>query len=445
MPPLKIAIIGAGPTGTLLARLLHLSSLPISITVFEAESSPNYRSQGGTLDLHTSTGLAALKEAKLFDEFLKYARYDGHHVQFTDRRLKSYLTIVGAGKPREDGVKRGKLEDQRPEIDRGDLRRLLVESLPPGMVRWGYKVVEVRKGDKMGREVVFAGEGQRPEGGFGLVVGADGAWSRTRAAVSGQKPGFSGVGMWELSVPDAEKRASELKEAVKGGSIFAHAEGRRISVQQMGDGSLSVGVMEAQEDEDWAAREKCGYDAGDLEVVKGKLLEGEGAPFGSDWHPLLREAVQKAEGRCIPRSLWELPVGWRWEHCEGVTLIGDAAHVMTPFAGEGVNVGMEDAMRLARGAVKALEGGEGGITETLDAAVREYEEEMFSRSERVARLSYDLGRLYMFEPNTPESIIARTTALHVKFGQPRLIQPLADAVVHGLFLFKRITGGTVTV
>ncbi|KAK0613625.1 hypothetical protein B0T14DRAFT_437435 [Immersiella caudata] len=453
--PLKIAIIGAGPTGTLLARLLHLSSpplpTPLSITIYEAEPSPNYRSQGDTLDLHTSTGLAALKEANLFQEFLAHARYDGHHIQFTDRMLKSYLTVVGAAKPREeeegDGGtrrKRSKMEDQRPEIDRGDLRRLLVESLPEGMIRWGHKVVEVRRG-ALEMEVVFSGEGQMPERGFSLVVGADGTWSRTRAAVSEQRPGFSGVGMWELSVPDAEVRAKELKEAVQGGSIFAHAERRRISVQQMGDGSLSVGVMEAQEEEDWAAKEKCGYDVGDLEVVKGKLLEGEGAPFGGDWHPLLREAVEKAEGRCIPRSLWELPVGWRWEHREGVTLIGDAAHVMTPFAGEGVNVGMEDAMRLARGVVRALKGGGGGVAEPLDAAVRAYEEEMWPRSEKVARLSHDLGKLYMFEPNTPESIIARTTALHLKFDQPRMAHPLVDGMVHGLFLFKRMTGGAVVV
>ncbi|KAK0639436.1 tetracycline resistance protein from transposon, partial [Cercophora newfieldiana] len=419
----KIAIIGAGPVGCTLARLLHLASLPV--TVFEAEASPNYRSQGGTLDLHTSTGLAALKAAELFKTFLSHARYDGHHIQFTDRRLKSYLTLVGPAVPKE-GAPRSKLEEQRPEIDRSDLRRLLAESLPEGVIRWGWKVESVtpsEDGDPLETK------------GFALVVGADGAFSRTRTAVSGEKPVFSRVGLWELSVPDAERTAPEVKAAVKGGSIFAHAKGRRISVQQMGDGSLSVGVVQAQEDEDWARREKCGYDAGDLEAVKDRLLEGEGALFGEDWHPLVREALRKCEGRCIPRSLWQMPVGFRWEHCEGITLVGDAAHVMTPFAGEGVNVGMNDAMNLAKEVVQALRKEGGWTREALDAAVRDYELEMWPRSEKVARLSDELAKLYMFEPNTPESIIARTTALHVKVAVPRVVHPLVDAAVHGVFFF----------
>lgn len=196
--------------------------------------------------------------------------------------------------------------------------------------------------------------------------------------------------------------------------------------------------MQAQEESDWMKKEKCGYDSGDLEVVKGKLLEGEDAPFGGDWHPLLKESIAKAEDRCAARSLWQLPVGWRWEHRKGVTLVGDAAHLMTPFAGEGVNVGLEDAMRLARGLVSALKEGEGS-EEAFDTAVKEYEEEMWARSEKVSRLSDELARLYMFEKNTPQSVIARTSALHVKFDQPRVVHPVIDVLMHGYFFFKRMT------
>jgi 2-polyprenyl-6-methoxyphenol hydroxylase-like FAD-dependent oxidoreductase len=79
----RIAIIGAGPSGLLLARLLHVSSIPV--TVFESEASPNVRSQGGTLDLHPSSGQLALKEAGLFEDFKKHARYDGEDFILCDK------------------------------------------------------------------------------------------------------------------------------------------------------------------------------------------------------------------------------------------------------------------------------------------------------------------------------------------------------------------------
>ena len=78
----KIAIIGAGPGGCMLARLLHCAN--INVTIFEAEASVDFRSQGGTLDLRTKTGLAAMKEAGLYEEFLKHARFGGESLVLCD-------------------------------------------------------------------------------------------------------------------------------------------------------------------------------------------------------------------------------------------------------------------------------------------------------------------------------------------------------------------------
>lgn len=86
---LRIAIIGAGPGGCMLARLLHQYDIPC--TIFEAEPSINYRSQGGTLDLRAKTGLLAIKEAGLWDEFQRHARYDGESLLVTDKRLTTWL------------------------------------------------------------------------------------------------------------------------------------------------------------------------------------------------------------------------------------------------------------------------------------------------------------------------------------------------------------------
>ncbi len=454
----KIAIIGAGPAGCVLARLLHLhqsrlspaAAHSLSITVFESEPSPNYRSQGGTLDLHTSTGLAALKEAGLFPQFLAKARYDGDHLQFTDRNLKVFFEIVGAGVPvldedsddnRNGKSKKSGLSDQRPEIDRADLRRILTESIPPDMIRWDCHLTGY---DPATGTLFFSSSGDKKtafqESGFHLVIGADGAWSKIRTALSpspSSMPLFAGVGMYELSIPNAKTSVPEIHAAIKGGSVFAHAEGRRLCLQMMGDESISIYALQRQDNEAWAPS-----DGTDIEKTKHSLLDERDAPFGEDWHPLLRQAIREARGKCTPRTLYQLPVGFQWEHRRGATLVGDAAHLMTPYAGEGVNVALEDAMGLAKAVIEVLENWkeEEEIGEALDRAVVKYEEEMWPRAERVARLTDELTKAWMFTPDTPASVIARTTAMHVRFHTPGILHPLATVGVHLYFFWKRLSG-----
>src|SRR5437868_4920285 len=89
--PFRIAIIGAGPAGCTLARLLLRANIPV--TIFAGKTSPDIRSQGGTLDLHEDTGLAALREAGLYDQFLKFARFDGDALTVCDKKMLRYLDL----------------------------------------------------------------------------------------------------------------------------------------------------------------------------------------------------------------------------------------------------------------------------------------------------------------------------------------------------------------
>ena len=174
-PPLRIAIIGAGPAGLTLARLLHVSPVPFTIRIYEADASPTARHfVGGTLDLHDDSGLAALRKAGLWDEFKKHARYDGEEIVVADRNATVLVhRRPGAAAPAADAAAptEGKDPWARPEIDRERLKEILLKSVPEGWVRWGWKAERVRGGG-----VVEFRDGRGEEGPFDLVVGADGAW-----------------------------------------------------------------------------------------------------------------------------------------------------------------------------------------------------------------------------------------------------------------------------
>jgi 2-polyprenyl-6-methoxyphenol hydroxylase-like FAD-dependent oxidoreductase len=192
----QIAIMGAGPGGCMLARLLHQQSIPC--TIFEGEESVDYRSQGGTLDLRTQTGLQAIKEAGLFPEFKKYARYDGESLLLCDKNKRAWLKRSA----RKSGEKA--VITEAPEIDRAALRRILMESVPDGVVRWGMKLKSVDA------DLSLHFVNGVVERDFDLIVGADGAFSKTRQFLSSERPFYTGIGGYDMQIPDAAKRVPEV-------------------------------------------------------------------------------------------------------------------------------------------------------------------------------------------------------------------------------------------
>lgn len=169
-PP--IAIVGAGPTGLTLARLLECKG--IDYVVYERDPIDAPNRAGGSLDIHPKTGQQALRECGLFAEFRKHARYEDQGFRIYD----------------SDGVRHTELDElldggsgeDRPEIDRGSLRRILLESIPGEKMKWGNGLERVST-DTGGLTVLRFADGST-ESGFKLVVGADGAWSKVRPMVS---------------------------------------------------------------------------------------------------------------------------------------------------------------------------------------------------------------------------------------------------------------------
>lgn len=379
MSPPKVAIIGAGPAGTTLARLLIRASIPV--TIFEGESSMSVREQGGTLDLHTSTGLKALSEAGLYEEYAKYARYDGEALNLADKNLVSAIKVGGATEASSRG---------RPEIDRARLRQILVNSLPEGTIRWNCRLRSV---DAHDLSLHFD---HGVETGFDLLIGADGAWSKVRPVLTDVKPYFVGLGGYDLFVHDAERSHPDLYKLVNRGSLFTYSDCKGIIAQQRGDGTIIV-YASGRREEDW--KETCGYDLHNASEVKRAIRE----EF-KDWaEPLIKLTQVADDSDLTARSLYVLPPGHRWKHRAKVTLIGDAAHLMTPHAGEGVNVAMEDALKLADAIIRSAKSED--FINTLDNAVSEFEDEMMARATRVQKHSLANTKDMYFNPAAPHATV----------------------------------------
>jgi 2-polyprenyl-6-methoxyphenol hydroxylase-like FAD-dependent oxidoreductase len=411
----NIAIIGAGPGGCMLARLLHTHNIPC--TIFEGEVSIDYRSQGGTLDLRTNTGLHTIKEAGLWDEFQKYARYDGESLLVTDKKLTTWLRR-SPGKPGEKQLQ------EAPEIDRCDLRKMLAESIPEDTIRWGMKLARIQE-TPTGHDLHFKnGDVER---GFDLIVGCDGAWSKTRSLLSSEKPCYTGLGGWTMQIPDAQNTAPDVYKFVNRGSVFAYSDGKSISIQQLSSGDVWISTYN-QQPESLSTPADAG--ASNLETMKKEVAE----QF-EDWPPELRKPFDGVRGDVTRRQLYMLPVDFTWAHRKGVTLLGDAAHLMSPFSGIGVNTAFYDALLLSRQIADFVESR--GSDDDLDKFVAKYEKEMFVHAHKAMRHTEGSMRDMLFTPGAPRTSIESWLCRHATAELPAWSHPFFTAAVYvGFWVYK---------
>lgn len=239
MSPPKIAIIGAGPAGLTLARLLQQNQF--NCTIYESEVDRYVRNQGGTLDLHTKTGQLALKEAGLLEEFKKYARPEGECMKL----VKHDGTVLWD--ENETGNSNRVAEDSdRPEIDRVRLRDILLDSLQPGTIKWNRKLLRVDadtktrgiSGDRETYTLHFTDGSVEKD--IDLLVGADGAWSKVRPLLTDEQPFYSGITCIELWSLGVDEKNPWLSRYVGKGSCFMFDEGRALLCQRNGEQNGSV-------------------------------------------------------------------------------------------------------------------------------------------------------------------------------------------------------------
>lgn len=320
----QIAIVGAGPAGLALAKLLQMKGAEVK--VYERDVNRDVRVQGATLDLHEGTGLEALKRAGLLDEFYKYHRPVASKMRLVD----SMLNIAF-----DDHDFASITAETRPEIDRAPLRDILLNSLQPNTVLWNSHFIFMEK-EKSGWHLYFK---NGSDAYADLVIAADGANSKVRPYLSDIKPVYSGITLIEGNIRNAAKYSPRLFSFAKGGKVMAFDDERFVGYGTKEDGSIMF-VINFKTPENWV--ETSGIDFHNKEEVLAWFKKNF-AGWSNEWHEFLtNDAVY-----FIPRPQYYFPFDQHWETDETLTIIGDAAHRMPPYAGEGANVALQDAFELA--------------------------------------------------------------------------------------------------
>lgn len=389
----RIAIIGAGPAGLTLGVLLHNRGIPFEI--FELRQKPTEEElakPSGSLDLHDESGLAAINECGLHEQFLSLIGECSEDLIIADKDGNTVYSDHGEGA-------------NRPEISRHALTKLLLSSIPPQAINWGHGLVSVAKSTTAKYHPVVLDFGPNGKHDFDLVVGADGAWSKVRSMLTGVKPTYAGVQVITATIHHVEERYSHIAELIGRGTFNALAMRHGVASQRGSKGSARIYIFVSTPDEHFATTYTLsGQTAAEAKhkLLKDKALLGE---WGSKMKELVtiacnEETAENPNAGIDIKPLYTLPVENSWDHSSGATVIGDAAHLMCPWAGEGVNLAMWDSLDLSRIITQAYKaGGQDGISfqRTLDPLLSNFEVEMLSRSKEKAEEVFRNGQVMFGE------------------------------------------------
>ncbi|KAJ7649530.1 hypothetical protein DFH06DRAFT_1282961 [Mycena polygramma] len=373
----RIAIVGAGPGGLALGRLLHQKGIRATIYDLRAKPTPAERAHvSGMLDLQEAAGLAAIRACGLEAGF-RAALGDCSE----ECRV---LNFDGTVLHTDDG---GAVS--RPEIARNALMGLLIDSVPADSVKWGHKVLGVRseRNSSTGAVELTLDLGAHGSATYDFVVGADGAWSRVRPLLSAAKPSYNGPQFITVTIVDVTRKYPHIAKLAGSGMLHMLGTGHTVQAHRAVQDSLRVYLGVGTPEEHWAA--SLGLEGKTAAELKPTLL-GEDELFAT-WAPALKDLIGTAceeESKNNPGAVADIkPIPARRS---SATL-----HLTLP-AGEGVNLAMADALDLSHALAVVPEVTDAKAWQTaLEPGMRKFEETMLARGGDYAEEAVAMVKLFL--------------------------------------------------